>query len=98
MTKAVRDGVVLAESDDVRVVEGMTYFPLGDIVMENLVESSTTSRCFWKGKARYWHVDAGDELLVDAAFAYPNPWPLARRLVTGRVAFWRGVEIVSDLA
>ncbi len=33
---------------------------------------------------------------MDAAFTYERPWPLARRLVTNRVAFWREVEVVRD--
>jgi uncharacterized protein (DUF427 family) len=28
----------------------------------------------------------------DAAWTYPQPWPLARR-ITGHVAFWRGVTV-----
>ena len=96
MTKAVFDGVVLAESSDVKVVEGMTYFPIDSVDMERLIESPTTSRCFWKGKANYWHVEGQSDTAGNAAFAYERPWPLARRLVTDRVAFWQGVQIVND--
>jgi len=95
MRQAVFDGVVLAESDDVRVVEGMTYFPIASVNTEHLAESPTTSRCFWKGKAWYWHVHGTDDIASDAAFYYPKPWPLARRLVSDRVAFWRGVTILD---
>jgi len=90
------DGVVLAESDDTRVVEGMTYFPVDDVHLDRLVDSPTTSRCFWKGKARYWHAQGDDDLALDAAFSYPTPWPLARRLVNERIAFWREVTIETD--
>jgi uncharacterized protein (DUF427 family) len=93
MARAIFDGVVIAESDDVRVVEGMTYFPVSSVNQDALVDSATTSRCFWKGKASYWHVSGDQELAPDAAFTYKKPWPLARRLVTDRVAFWRGVNI-----
>jgi len=96
MTKAVFDGVVLAESNDVRVVEGMTYFPIESVDMGRLTESPTTSRCFWKGKANYWNVEGQSDINANAAFAYANPWPLARRLVADRVAFWQGVQIVND--
>jgi len=91
--RAVLDGVVIAESDQVKMVEGMAYFPMDSVDMSRLSESPTSSRCFWKGKARYWHVEAGDDLALDAAFAYPKPWPLARPLVTDRIAFWREVSI-----
>jgi uncharacterized protein (DUF427 family) len=96
MTRAVFDGVVIADSQDVRVVEGITYFPLSSVSDDVLVESPTTSRCFWKGKARYWHVAAETEIATDAAFAYERPWPLARRLVTDGVALWRFVVVVRD--
>ncbi|MGI9595493.1 MAG: DUF427 domain-containing protein [Acidimicrobiales bacterium] len=96
MTRAIFDGVVIAESDDVRVVEGLTYFPRDSVDEDALVESSTTSRCFWKGKANYWHVTSESDISADAAFAYEKPWPLARKLVNDRVAFWRGVQIESD--
>jgi len=73
MTKAVFDGVVLAESDDVKVVEGMTYFPIESVDMDRLSESLTTSHCFWKGKANYWHVEGQSDTAANAAFAYTHP-------------------------
>lgn len=96
MTTAVFDGVVIAESNDVRTVEGVAYFPIESVDMDSLVESQTTSRCFWKGKATYWHVQGNGEMSPNAAFAYEHPWPLARKLVQGRIAFWQGVQIVRD--
>ena len=93
MAKAVFDGVIIAESDDVRVVEGITYFPTADIDMGRLSASPTRTRCFWKGQASYFHVDSGEDTALDSAFMYENPWPLARRLVTDRIGFWRDVEI-----
>ena len=95
-TKAIFDGVVVAESDDVRVVEGLTYFPADSVKPGALTESPTTSQCFWKGKANYWHVEGGSDVALDSAFEYRKPWPLARKLVTNRVAFWKDVEIVRD--
>ncbi len=90
------DGQVIAESDDVKVVEGMVYFPLDSVRRDLLVESPVTSRCFWKGKASYWHVQGQDDIAQNAAFAYEHPWPLAKKLVTDRVAFWHGVEVTRD--
>jgi len=93
MARAIFNGEVIAESDDVRVVEGMTYFPFDSVDPDALVASPSTSRCFWKGKAHYWHVQGGDDVAPNAAFAYPKPWPLARRLVSDRIAFWQGVIV-----
>jgi len=91
--RAVFDGVIVAESEDVRVVEGITYFPRDSVVEGVLVDSPTTSRCAWKGKASYFHVDVGDDTVLDAAFEYAKPWPMAKRLVDDRIGFWRGVVI-----
>ena len=96
MARAVFDGVVLAESEDVREVQWTTYFPRSSVRDDSLAESQTTSRCSWKGKARCWHVVPETETATDAAFAYENPWPLARRLVTDRIAFWHDVEVTND--
>lgn len=90
--RATWRGVVLAESADTVRVEGNHYFPPESVRWECLVESPTTSRCVWKGRARYLSVAIDDEVLPDAAWYYPRPWPLARR-ITDRVAFGGAVHV-----
>ncbi len=92
MTRAVLADAVLAESDRVRVVEGNVYFPSEEVDRRYLIESDTHSWCYWKGRASYYHVRAGDLFLPDAAWCYPKAWPLARWL-RGYVAFSSGIEI-----
>ncbi len=93
MTKAIFDGVVIAESDDVKRVEGITYFPVSSVDLSKLIESPTTSQCFWKGKASYFSVKGDSDVAANAAFQYKKPWPLARKLVGDRIGFWREVTI-----
>ena len=81
-----------AEDDEVRTVEGNVYFPPSAVRREFLAESPTTSRCYWKGKAQYFHVEVDGELNPDSAWTYTKPWPLARN-IKDHVAFWRGVRI-----
>lgn len=90
--RAVWNDVVVAESDDVVVLEGNRYFPRDSIVDSNLVDSSTWSLCPWKGIARYHSVTADGVVARDGAFHYPHPTPFARR-IKGRVAFWNGVVV-----
>lgn len=91
--KAVWKEAVVAESDDTVVVEGNHYFPR-DSVNESLLEpSATTSHCPWKGDASYYSLRVGSEMNRDAVWTYPDPKPAARE-IAGRVAFWRGVEVV----
>ena len=93
--KAVWNGAVLARSDDTVVVEGNHYFPVDSLDTSYLVESRKHTVCPWKGVASYYTVVVDGKENRDAAWCYPHPSPLARK-VRGRVAFWRGVEVVAD--
>ncbi|WP_267130047.1 DUF427 domain-containing protein [Cumulibacter manganitolerans] len=83
---------VIADSDDTVVVEGNHYFPEQSLRREHLRPSSTTSICPWKGKASYYTVAVGEAVNLDAAWTYPKPSFIARK-IKGRVAFWNGVEV-----
>lgn len=90
--QAVFNDKVIAESDDTIVVEGNHYFPEESLDRSCLVASDTHSLCPWKGRASYYTVQVDGVTSRDAAWFYPKPSPLARR-IKGRVAFWRGVEV-----
>ena len=92
MARATWNGAVLAESDDVIVVEGNTYFPDTSLRREFLRESRHTSVCHWKGTASYWDVVVAGTVNANAAWAYLDPKPEAKH-VKGRTAFWKGVRI-----
>ena len=90
--QAIFQGVVIAESDDTIVVEGNHYFPEESLNEEFFTPTSTHTVCPWKGIASYFTVGVDGVASADAAWYYPKPSPLARK-VKGRVAFWRGVEV-----
>lgn len=92
MPRAVWRGEVLAESEDTIVVEGNHYFPDESLNKEFFRSSSHRSLCPWKGLASYYTVEVGGERNENAAWYYPKPSPLARK-VKGRVAFWQGVTV-----
>ena len=94
MTKAIWNGEVVAESDDTVVVEGNHYFPAGSARRELFVESDSHTVCPWKGTASYYTLVVDGERNEDAAWYYPEPKPQAEA-VRGRVAFWRGVQVVE---
>jgi len=83
---------VVAESDDTVVVEGNHYFPLEAVVDGVLRPSATSTVCPWKGTASYYDVVVDGQVNGDAAWYYPEPKEAARA-ITGRVAFWRGVDV-----
>jgi uncharacterized protein (DUF427 family) len=92
--KAVWNGAVLAEADETVMVEGNHYFPPESLSREYFAGSSTRTMCFWKGMASYYTVTVGGATNPDAAWYYPKPSPLARK-IKNHVAFWNGVQIVK---
>jgi uncharacterized protein (DUF427 family) len=92
VTTASWNGAVVAESDDIVTVEGNAYFPREAVRAEGLRASVTNSYCPWKGTASYFHLEVDGQVNRDAAWYYPTPKDAARE-ITGRVAFWKGVEV-----
>ena len=92
--QAVWNGAMLAESDDTIVVEGNHYFPADSLNRQYFHPSSHKSLCPWKGVASYYSITVGGVTNPDAAWYYPHPSPLARK-VKNRVAFWNGVQVVA---
>jgi uncharacterized protein (DUF427 family) len=92
MARAIWNSVVLADSDQTRIVEGNHYFPSGSINREFFKPSSTHSTCSWKGEASYYDIEVNGQVNKDAAWYYPSPKEAARQ-ITGHVAFWKGVKV-----
>ncbi len=92
--KAIWNGAVLAESDDTVVVEGNHYFPPESVNRAYFVESSTHTRCPWKGLASYYTIDVEGRRNPDAAWYYPDP-SQAAAAIKDHVAFWKGVNVTN---
>jgi uncharacterized protein (DUF427 family) len=92
--RAIWNGKTIAESDDTVVVEGNHYFPRASLTDAHFVASETHTVCGWKGTASYLSVVVDGQTNKDAAWYYPEPKPAAAQ-IKDRVAFWRGVSVVS---
>ncbi|MDP9068443.1 MAG: DUF427 domain-containing protein [Actinomycetota bacterium] len=97
MARAIWNGEVIAESDDIVHVEGNAYFPRESLRQEFFEGSDHRSICPWKGTASYFDVVVHGKRNENAAWYYPKPSRLARK-ITERVAFWKGVEIEDSQA
>ena len=95
MIRAVWNGVVLAEAPRTVRLEGNHYFPAESLRREYLEDSPTTTRCPWKGRARYYTVVVDGTVNPDAAWYYPKPSPLAHK-IKDHVAFSHGVRIEAQ--
>lgn len=92
--KAIWNDTILAESDDTVIIEGNHYFPPSALNKDYFKESDTHSVCPWKGTASYYSLNVNGDENKDAAWYYPEVSELASS-IKGRVAFWKGVEVVE---
>jgi len=73
------DWVIAETSRALRVLETASpptfYLPTQDVASEWLEPAPGSSRCEWKGEARYWNVVLPDERLPAVAWSYPDPFP-----------------------
>ena len=94
MKRAMWNGVVVAESNDIVTVEGNAYFPESSLKREYFKPTETHTSCSWKGTASYYSLDVNGKTNSDAAWYYAQPFDAAKQ-IAGRVAFWKGV-VVAD--
>ena len=94
MVKAIWNNAVLAEAAQTDMVEGNHYFSPESLHREYFRQSETQSVCHWKGTARYYTLVVDGKENPDAAWYYPEPKQAASE-IAGKVAFWKGVHIVS---
>ncbi len=93
--KAIWNGTLIAESSDIVNVENNSYFPEDAVNKEYLKESHTHTTCHWKGIASYYSIEVDGKVNPDAAWYYREPSEMAKD-IKGRIAFWKGVQIIND--
>jgi uncharacterized protein (DUF427 family) len=73
-------GVLVAESRDaLRIVETAGapafYLPVADVDESLLASVETVSFCEWKGRARHFRLQVAGDVVREAAWSYPDPFP-----------------------
>jgi uncharacterized protein (DUF427 family) len=86
------DGVVVAESDHPTLLfeTGLPtryYFAKPEVRLDLLTPTDSFTSCPYKGTARYWSVQAGDNVYPDLAWGYDYPLPESIR-IAGRMCFY----------
>ena len=92
MARAVLNGIVLAESEQVQVVEGNLYFPPESVNMAYFSTSDRHTTCAWKGVASYYNINVEGKSLPNLAWTYPNPSDAAKH-IKDHVAFYPQVTV-----
>jgi uncharacterized protein (DUF427 family) len=90
--QALFKGTVVAQSDDVVVVDGEHYFPRASVNMGLLLSSNHRSRHSQYGDETWYSLLVNGEMLAEAAWTYAKPTEAAEALAD-RIAFKRGVEL-----
>lgn len=90
--KAIWNGVVVAESDDIVVFDGEHYFPAESLKREYTLVSNRHTMCSRRGQASYYTLFVDGDANPDAVWFFPDPKDGALE-IKGRVAFQRGVQV-----
>lgn len=90
--RAVFNGEVVAESDDVVLMRETTYpvvayFPRADVKMDLLARTEHHTYCPYKGEASYYSLAAGDKSEANAVWTYEEPYA-AVEAIRKRLAFY----------
>jgi uncharacterized protein (DUF427 family) len=73
-----------------------TYFNKLDVRIDLLTPTETTTRCPYKGTARYWTLTTPSGEHVDIVWSYPSPFRESAQ-IAGLVAFFdERVDLVVD--
>jgi uncharacterized protein (DUF427 family) len=92
--KAVLNGHVIADSDDVVECAGYRYFPAAAVRMEWLVKApKTDSDHACPHGVQFYDVVIGGARHARNAWAYETPLP-AKQQTARRVGFWKDVELM----
>ncbi len=91
--QAIYQGAVIAQSDDVVVMDGEHYFPRASVNMSLLLSSNHRSRHAQYGDETWYSLLVNGDMLNDAAWTYVNPSEAGEDL-RDRIAFKRGVRLV----
>lgn len=86
-----RGSVILAESEQVRILEEtgygeVAYFPASDVEPGALLQSASETTCPFKGRAKYFRLAEGSDD-VDVAWMYPKTYDEAVE-IAGYIAFY----------
>jgi len=96
----VGDVVVARTERALRVLETASpptvYIPYLDVVADYVHRAPGSSRCEWKGTARYWSVRVGAVVLDGVGWSYDDP-PAAFSPIRGHLSFYPGrIECYLD--
>jgi uncharacterized protein (DUF427 family) len=80
-----RDTVVLYETS----LDPKLYVERHHVSGADLVPSSTTTYCPYKGTATHWSARVGDEVAEDVAWSYEDPLPESTA-IKGMISFYEG--------
>lgn len=89
--KVLWNDIIIAESDNVKTLEGNYYFPIDSVNKNYLQESHHTSTCPWKGVANHFDLVVKNNINKNAAWYYADPSEQAIE-IKNHIAFWKGVE------
>jgi len=91
--RAVLNGTILAESDDIVGAGGYDYFPPSAVRVDLLVKATRTAKDLeCPHGVQFYDVVLGDSRFPRSAWVYESPQPRLAS-VAGRFGFWQDVKV-----
>lgn len=95
LVQVTHEGVTLAETTAALLVDEQDhgvvfYIPRADVRFEHLAPSDHTSRCPFKGRAKYWRPREDSEPI---AWEYPEPYTEVA-IIRDHIAFYQDQAVV----
>lgn len=94
MAKAIWNHQIIAESEEIVVVDGQQYFPPQSINKQYLKNSDRQSVCPVKGQATYYSLEVDGQFNIDACWSYSNPSEATIHIMN-YLTFTNGVEVTD---
>ena len=95
MIVATWNDVVIARSDNTKIVENNHYFPREDVETGFLTETDHQTTCPWKGEANYFDIEVNGKKNKNGAWTYKEPKEKAAE-IKNHIAFWHGVTVEEE--
>lgn len=95
MVQVLVGDIVIAESNETKMVEGNHYFPPNSIKSEYFNKTDLHTVCHWKGSADYFNLSVDGNELENAAWTYPEPITDQAKPIKDYVAFYSNMVTIK---
>ena len=92
MSKAIWNGLVIADSKCILKLNGTCFFPHQALQLHYFTQSKTQKLFKIIGTANYYHLEVNGKRLDNAAYYFPNPKPHCK-IIQNFIVFTEEIDV-----